>query len=184
MSVSFGDWKYVLGEDMARRIHPTSRRQILPKISLSPAQTSPGKLLHDADVLLGAGLVQTLQYEGHRISIEAWSILNLLWEEDNLAQFEIALRIGKDRHQTSRLIDSLHQQGLVTRESKDEDRRIKRVVLTDKGCAAKTPLRRVATKYLEDIFSEITREEYDVFIRCLQHVTEKLKTKQETKELA
>ncbi|HPQ69092.1 MAG TPA: MarR family transcriptional regulator [bacterium] len=160
---------------MTSKTRQTSRKRIKPKISLTPAQKSPGKLLHDANILLGAGLVQTLQHEGRRISIEAWSILNLLWEEDNLAQFEIGARIGKDRHQTSRLIDSLARLGLVTRKPIAEDRRIKRVVLTDVGRAAKTSLRRIAAKYLEDAFSGITQEEYDVFIRCLQHLVDSLK---------
>ncbi len=164
---------------MTGKTRQTSQKQMAPKISLSPAHRSPGKLLHDANLLLGAGLVQTLKYEGHRISIEAWSILNLLWEQDNLAQFEIGARIRKDRHQTSRLIDSLHQQGLVTRESKDEDRRVKRVVLTDKGRVAKGPLRRVAIKYLAGTFAGISQEEYDVFLRCLQHIVDGLKSTNE-----
>ncbi|MGD8352902.1 MAG: hypothetical protein PVJ01_01950 [Pseudomonadota bacterium] len=79
----------------------------MPKISLTSALRSPGKLLRDADVRLKSGLVLTLKKAGYELPIEAWGILDLLWEEGSLSQVEIGARIGRDRHQTSRLIDSL-----------------------------------------------------------------------------
>jgi DNA-binding MarR family transcriptional regulator len=129
-------------------------------------------LLHDAHVRLSSGFVEALKQAGHQLTIDAWAVLNLLWEEDNLPQFEIGARIGRDRHQTSRLIDSLNQQRLVARESIPEDRRVKRVVLTDTGRAARTTLRRVATEYLDNAFTGVTQEDYDGFIRCLQHIVD------------
>ena len=165
--------------DQSRR---SNRKQTAPKISLTPVFRSPGKLLHDADVRLSAGLVRALRHAGHQLPIEAWAVLNLLWEEDNLPQFEIGARIGTDRHQTSRLIDSLNQQRFVTRESIAEDRRVKRVVLTDTGRAVQTTLRCVATEYLENTFIGVTQEDYDGFIRCLQHIVDRLKPTNVKKE--
>jgi DNA-binding MarR family transcriptional regulator len=148
----------------------------MPKISLSSAIRSPGKLLHDADIRLSAGLVRALKSAGYELPIEAWAILNLLWEEDNLPQYEIGARIARDRHQTSRLIDSLHQQRLVTRKSFAGDRRVKHIMLTETGRTAKTCLRRIATEYLQSTFTGVTQEEYDGFINCLQHIVDRLKT--------
>jgi DNA-binding MarR family transcriptional regulator len=133
---------------------------------------------------LSAGFVGALRQAGHQLPIDAWAVLNLLWEEDNLPQVEIGARIGRDRHQTSRLIDSLAQQRLVSRESISEDRRIKRVVLTDAGRAARTTLGRVATEYLEDTFTGVSQEDYDGFIRCLQHIVDRLKPTDEKREVA
>jgi DNA-binding MarR family transcriptional regulator len=144
---------------MTDRTRQPGRKRIIPKFSLTSALRSPGKLLHDADMRLSAGLVRALRKAGHEIPIEAWAILNLLWEEDNLPQSEIGARIGRDRHQTSRLIDSLSHQRLVTREPVAEDRRVKRIVLTDTGRMAQTTLRRVATDYLESIFTGVTQED-------------------------
>jgi len=184
MVTSYGEFRPERGEDMTDKTRQTSQKQIVPKISLTPAIQSPGKLLHDADRRLSAGLVRALKQAGYQFPIEAWAVLNLLWEEDNLPQFEIGARIGTDRHQTSRLIDSLNQQRFVTRESIAEDRRVKRVVLTDTGRAMQSTLRRVATEYLENTFIGVTQEDYDGFIRCLQHIVDRLKPTNEKKEVA
>jgi DNA-binding MarR family transcriptional regulator len=180
---SLGDCKNERGEDMTDKTRQSSPKRNVPMISLTSALRSPGKLLHDADIRLSAGLVRALRSAGYELPIEAWAILNLLWEEDNLPQFEIGARIGKDRHQTSRLIDSLNQQRLVTRKSIDEDRRVKRIELTDTGRAAQTTLKGVATEYLESTFTGVTQEDFDGFIRCLQHIVDKLKPANEKKKL-
>ncbi len=169
---------------MKDKAYQSKRTQIAPKIILTPAHQSPGKLLHDAHMLLSAGFVQELREAGYQLPLDAWAVLNLLWEEDNLPQFEIGARIARDRHQTSRLIDSLNQQQLVTREPTSEDRRVKCVVLTDTGRAAKTALRHIATRYLERAFNGVTQEDYDAFVRCLQHLVDKLKPTNEKEEAA
>lgn len=167
---------------MKAKPHRSSPGAAAPRIALTPASESPGKLLHDAHMLLRAGFVGALRRAGHQLPIDAWAVLNLLWEQDNLPQFEIGARISRDRHQTSRLIDSLHGQGLVSRESNPEDRRIRRVVLTDAGRAARTTLGRVAAEYLEDTFAGIGQRDYDGFIRCLQHIVEKLRPEEHGEE--
>jgi DNA-binding MarR family transcriptional regulator len=161
---------------MTTKARHSSGKRSVPKICLTSALRSPGKLLHDADVRLKSGLLGELRNAGYEIPVEAWGILNLLWEEDNLSQVEIGVRIGRDRHQTSRLIDSLNQQRLVTRKSIAEDRRVKRIALTDTGRAVQTTLKSVATEYLESIFTGVTQEDYDGFIRCLKHIVDRLKT--------
>ena len=169
---------------MTDKVRQSSRKRNVPKISLSSALRSPGKLLHDADLRLKSGLVRALKSAGYELPIEAWGILNLLWEEDNLPQVEIGVRIGRDRHQTSRLIDSLSKQRLVIRKTIAEDRRVKRIVLTDTGRAVQTTLKGIATEYLESIFTGVTQEDYDGFIRCLQHIVDKLKPTNEKENAA
>jgi DNA-binding MarR family transcriptional regulator len=160
---------------MTDKTRQSDRKRIVPKISLRLAHRSPGKLLHDAHLRLSAGFVEALRQAGYELPIDAWAVLNLLWEKDNLPQFEIGARIGRDRHQTSRLIDSLNQQQLITREPISADRRVNRIVLTDTGRAAQTKLGRVATEYLENAFAGVTQADYDGFIRCLQHIIDRLK---------
>jgi len=169
---------------MKNKARQSDRQRTPPKITLTSAHQSPGKLLHDAHMLLSAGFVEALGQAGYRLPLDAWAVLNLLWEQDNLPQFEIGARIGRDRHQTSRLIDSLAQQRLAAREPRSGDRRVKCVVLTDAGRAAKSTLRRVATEYLERAFDGVIQQDYDALVRCLQHLVDKLKPTQEKEEAA
>lgn len=165
---------------MQDRLEPstrTKRRRTAARsavaIDLSTAKRSPGRLVHDAHVRLRAGLVRVLEGAGHDISAEGWSVLSILWEEDGLTQLAIGERVRKDRHHTSRLVDALEQQGLVSRASTDEDRRLKRVSLTALGRATRSKLTRIVTKYLEGVFEGISQSDYDVFIRCLEHVIDR-----------
>ena len=137
-----------------------------------PAHYSPGKLLHDAHLRLSSGFVRTLQQAGHQLTIDTWAVLNVLWDKDGIPQLEIGERIGRDRHQTSRLIDCLSQQGFVRRKSVDRDRRVKVVVLTPFGRSSRTELKRIAREFLKSTFAGVTQEEYDSFIRCLRHVVD------------
>ena len=147
----------------------TQKHEHIPNISLEPS--SPGKMLYDAHLKLSAGLVERLAAEGYDISINAWAILNLLWEKDERPQFEISEHISRDRHQTSRLIDSLDRQGLATRVASTEDKRIKLVGLTEEGKQARVALRSASRDYLETIFRGLSQDDYDCFLRCLTHIT-------------
>ena len=167
---------------MADNTHEKDPRRNAPTISLTPVNRSPGKLLRDAHLLLSAGLAGALEQAGHPLPTGAWAALNVLWEVDNLPQPEIGARISRDRHQTSRLVDCLAGQRFVKRKSVAGDRRVKRVALTDTGRAAQSTLQGVATEYFEDIFTGVTQEDYDGFIRCLRHVVDRLRSSDEEQE--
>ena len=155
---------------MTDEIQQVKQKQVVPKSALLTHLNSPGKLLHDAHMRLSTGFMETLKQAGYLLTIDSWAALNLLWEEDNLPQHEIGMRIERDRHQTSRLIDCLAGQGFVARTSVEGDRRVKRVVLTEAGHAAKPVLRSIAGDYLASAFAEVTQEDYEGFIRCLRHI--------------
>ena len=163
-----------MGSRVRDRTHRSKSKRVVPRISIVPANHSPGKLVHDAHVRLSTGLVRALGEAGYPLTIDAWVVLNLLWAKDNLPQFEIGARIGRDRHQTSRLIDCLEQQELATRESTAADRRVKRVRLTPSGRSARVHIRRVATDYLKKTFTGVSQEDYDGFMRCLKHIIDRL----------
>lgn len=148
----------------------TRTRNKRPRIADIPCSRVPGRLLHDAHLRLGAGLVQVLRREGYDLTKEGWALLSLLSENDKLSQLEISERVGKDRHHTSRLIDSLETQGLVARGSTPEDRRVKLVAVTDKGREVRRKLLRVVAAYLEDVFEGVSDKDYDAFIRVLDHI--------------
>jgi DNA-binding MarR family transcriptional regulator len=135
---------------------------------------SPGRLLRDAHVALRAGLVRALEREGYDLSGEEWVVLVNLKRRGELSQHEIAERVGKDRPHVSRLLDRLQAVGLVERRPGRRDRRVKHVGLTEAGRAAMPRLTRVALRYLEGVFEGVTGEEYDAFLKCLDHIISRL----------
>lgn len=145
-----------------------------PGESVSFRASSPGRLLHDAHLRMSAGLMRTLRSEGHKLTTEGWGVLSLLCESDELSQFEISERVGKDRHHTSRLIDALEQQGLVVRKPDAHDRRVKLVALTDKGRVTRRKLLRTVSAFVDGVFEGVSERDFDTFIRVLAHITERL----------
>ena len=67
------------------------------------------------------------------ITKEQFGILILLTLKDGLYQTQIANILGKDRPNITRMIDILESNGYITREKDENNRRILKVFLTDKG---------------------------------------------------
>ena len=67
------------------------------------------------------------------ITREQLGILLLLSLGDGLYQTQIANILGKDRPNITRMIDVLESNGFIKREKDDNNRRILKVFLTDKG---------------------------------------------------
>jgi len=148
-----------------------------PRFTLFPIAHSPGRRLHQAHSRLRQGLTQLLREAGYEITTESWAVLSHLWETDGPTQFELGERLEKDRHNTSRLVDSLEEQGLVRRRASRRDRRIREVALTEKGRAAQKPLTRIVSRFLEDTFAGVSDQALDGFLRTLDHIILHLDTR-------
>lgn len=64
-----------------------------------------------------------------------WRLLAVLGEAGELQPSELAMRAELDRARTSRALTALQTKGLVARQAVASDRRLARVVLTDRGRA-------------------------------------------------
>lgn len=85
--------------------------------------------------LLRMDLSRTLQQAGVDITPEQWFILFRLYEQDGLAQSELADKLLHDHPNITRLVDALEASGLIRRDNDPEDRRRYLIRLTDPGRA-------------------------------------------------
>jgi len=65
------------------------------------------------------------------VTIDQWSILKILYEEDAMTQKEIAERSGKDQPTLTRIVDILIKKQLAQRVEHPEDRRCLHLKLTE-----------------------------------------------------
>lgn len=72
--------------------------------------------------------------------LESWGVksphigvLVDLWRQDGLRQQDLAASVIKDKATITRLLDHLEGEGLIERLSDDQDKRTKRIFLTEKG---------------------------------------------------
>ena len=143
-------------------------------LSLVPISSSPGRKLHRAHARMQQGLTQLFRNAGYEITTEAWVLLRHLWDRDRLTQCELGERVEKDRHNISRLVDALEEQGFVERRAARGDRRIREVALTRKGRAAQTPLMGIAAAFLKETFAGLSPEQIDSFLATLDHIISRL----------
>ena len=122
-------------------------------------------------------LQKNFRNAGIEITIEQWSVLYHLWKEDGLSQLELGNRTFRDKASTTRLIDNLEKQELVTRVASKDDRRINLVYLTDTAKPLQQITYELANKTMNESLQNITKEEIEVVKNILQRVYDNLMNK-------
>jgi DNA-binding MarR family transcriptional regulator len=122
-------------------------------------------------------LQKNFRNAGIEITIEQWSVLYHLWKEDGLSQLELGNRTFRDKASTTRLIDNLEKQELVTRVASKDDRRSNLVYLTDTAKPLQQITYELANKTMNESLQNITKEEIEVVKNVLQRVYDNLMNK-------
>ena len=122
-------------------------------------------------------LQKNFRNAGIEITIEQWSVLYHLWKEDGLSKLELGNRTFRDKASTTRLIDNLEKQELVTRVASKDDRRINLVYLTDTAKPLQQITYELANKTMNESLQNITKEEIEVVKNVLQRVYDNLMNK-------
>ena len=97
-------------------------------------------------------------------------LLRRLWEQDGLAQSELAQGLRVEPPTLTKMLHRLEKVGLVERRQDLEDARVCRVYLTDSGRSLHEPVTRCWNQLEEKILSELTLEEQLLFRRLLLQV--------------
>ncbi|MGO9566565.1 MAG: MarR family winged helix-turn-helix transcriptional regulator [Desulfomonilaceae bacterium] len=142
--------------------------------TLFPLDNSPGFLIYKTATMMKAELSRAFHTAGFAITPEQWAVLSRLWESEGESQTVLAERTAKDRHNITRILDLLEKNGLVRREPDPEDRRYRRIFLTDEGKDLKGKLTPIVKKHLSRAFSGLDREDVDQLTRIHEHIVENL----------
>lgn len=92
-----------------------------------------GRIIKRASRLLSQNLQSELNSLEIRITIEQWSLLFVLWEEEGLSQTELGERVSKDKPTTTRMLKLLKDRKLLRRQKDNVDRRAYHLFLTAEG---------------------------------------------------
>ncbi|MES2820804.1 MAG: MarR family transcriptional regulator [Pseudomonadota bacterium] len=97
---------------------------------------------------------------GIGLSQARWLVLLHLSRFDELpTQRELAQSVGVEGPTLARLLDSLEAQGLVTRQAVLEDRRAKKIALSDKARPLIEQIEAISTQLRLELFEGIDEEE-------------------------
>ena len=118
-------------------------------------------------------------FEKEKISVtpQQWSVLTVLWNEDGVAQQELADSFAKDKTSMTRLLNNMEKSGLIVRKQGDKDRRNKKIYLTEKSKSLKLDSIKVAEKTLVDALEGISHSDLKVSKNILKSINKNLNKK-------
>ncbi|MBV8047697.1 MAG: MarR family transcriptional regulator [Paludibacterium sp.] len=114
------------------------------------------------------------------LSQARWHVLlKLLRASQSLAQCDLAERVGIEPASLVRLLDALEHEGLVRREADPQDRRAKRITLTEAGRALALELAAIADVMREELLGSIPPEALAQTIEVLESLQRRAASLQE-----
>ncbi|HNS40610.1 MAG TPA: MarR family transcriptional regulator [Promineifilum sp.] len=137
-------------------------------------ERSIGHIISQVSHSLGYELRQAFKKAGYDVTPQQWGVLTRLWVQDGLSQTEIANMTFKDRPVITRIIDVLERKEMVTRRPSEQDRRIVRVYLTQKGREYQEKLVPLAKEVLERGLADISDEDLAHMTTTLQKIVANL----------
>ena len=131
-------------------------------------------LINATDKIIMNNFVRKLKNNGINITFEQFTILTMLWDNENLCQYNLAQLTNRDQASTSRLINTLIKNELIIRQCCPSDKRINRIKLTEKGELLKEPVESIARECFEEAVNGISKQEIEQGMKFLTKIAENL----------
>jgi len=112
---------------------------------------------------------QALKFDG-TMSI-GYALLNISSEEGTAAM-KIGPLMGLEPRSLTRLLKSMEEKGLITRQVDKEDKRSVRVLLTKQGKKMKEKSRETVLRFNEAVREEVAEEKLTVFFEVVQKINQ------------
>ncbi|MBS1556445.1 MAG: MarR family transcriptional regulator [Bacteroidetes bacterium] len=110
---------------------------------------------------------QALKFDG-TMSI-GYALLNISSEEGTPAM-KIGPMMGLEPRSLTRLLNSMEEKGLITRQVDKNDKRSVRIMLTKEGKKMKEKSRETVLKFNEAVREEISNQKLNVFFEVVQEI--------------
>jgi MarR family transcriptional regulator, transcriptional regulator for hemolysin len=124
-----------------------------------------GFILHDVARLLRTTFDRRVRELG--LTRSQWWVLNHLFRNNGVTQSELAEILEVEKPTLGRLLDRLEQKGWVRREADANDRRAKRVFLTQEVEPAIKAMRAAAAEMRRDAVAGLSAEQQERFVDSL-----------------
>jgi len=124
-----------------------------------------GFILNDVARLLRTAFDRRVRSLG--LTRSQWWVLNHLFRNDGVTQSELADILEVEKATLGRLLDRLEAKGWVRRESDADDRRAKRVFLTEEVEPALKGMRAAAADLRRDALAGLSAEDQTRFVDAL-----------------
>jgi DNA-binding MarR family transcriptional regulator len=124
-----------------------------------------GFILHDVARLLRTTFDRRVKALG--LTRSQWWVLNHLFRNDGTTQSELAVVLEIEKPSLGRLLDRMEAKGWVRREADANDRRAKRVFLTEEVEPALKAMRSAAAELRRDALAGLSVDQQEHFVDAL-----------------
>ena len=98
---------------------------------------------------------------------EQFMLIDLLWNEGEMTQQQLADQMQKDKNSVTKLVDAIERKGFVIRKQNEHDRRANTLVLTEKANQLKPGAKQKGISILDQMLEGISEEELRSFLVTL-----------------
>ena len=99
---------------------------------------------------------------------EQFMLIDLLWNQGEMSQQELADQMQKDKNSVTKLVDAIERKGFAVRRQNPDDRRSNTLVLTEKAETLKPGAKQKGISILDKMLEGITEDELRAFLITLR----------------
>lgn len=105
---------------------------------------------------------------------EQFMLIDLLWNQGQMTQQQLADQMQKDKNSVTQLVDAIERKGFVVRMRNPEDRRSNTLVLTEKAENLKLDAKRKGIFILDKMLDGISEDELRAFLKTLRKLNDNM----------
>ncbi len=124
-------------------------------------------------------LAAKLRKNGVPLTPEQFMLIDLLWNEGEMTQQQLADQLQKDKNSVTKLVDAIERKGFVIREQNPQDRRANTLVLTEKANLLKPGAKQKGISILDQMLEGISEEELRTFLVTLKKLNRNMTVTEE-----
>ena len=124
--------------------------------------------LHLTSNKLKRYIASMLRLQNVPLTPEQLMLIDLLWNEGDMSQQQLADLMQKDKNSVTILVDAIERKGLVIRKQNRNDRRSNTVTLTDKAIALKQETKKKGISILDKMLDGMSEDELRSFLTILR----------------
>lgn len=127
--------------------------------------------LHLTGCRLKQYIATMLRQQDIPLTPEQFMLIDLLWNQGEMSQQELADQMHKDKNSVTRLVDAIERKGFVVRRQNTSDRRSNTLVLTEQAEKLKADAKQKGISILDKMLEGISEDELRTFLTTLRKLS-------------
>lgn len=120
-----------------------------------------------------------LRQVGVPLTPEQFMLIDLLWNQGEMSQQQLADQMQKDKNSVTKLVDAIERKGFVVRQQNVHDRRSNTIILTEKANKLKPGAKEKGISILDQMLEGISEEELRGFLATLHKLNNNMTISEE-----